>query len=285
MLILGVGADNGVGYQYGLSDVIRIARVDFVNPKITMLSLPRDAWIELPGIVASNGMTITHAKLNQAYFYGGPGMGRYDGPGGGPGLLARTLDFNFGLRVDHYGAVNMSTFERIVDAVGGIDVYLERDVDGTPWDNRTADMGYFPAGNHHLSGSEALRLSRIRKRYGDFARQDNQTLVICALRAKLLTPAVLTKIPKLVTAFQDSVLTDLTPEQIGQLACLLPKVDRENVIFSSIPSEEFTLGRATGFLAEKETSVLRWEPDVIRDYVSRFVSGTWPTQPDEPSCP
>ncbi len=73
-------------------------------------------------------------------------------------MLARTLDLNFGLRVDHYGAVDMSTFVEIVDAVGGLEIYLPYDVDGRPIDEKTEDMGYFNAGQQHFTGEEALAL-------------------------------------------------------------------------------------------------------------------------------
>jgi len=282
--ILGIGADNSdESYRYGLADAIRIARVDFVTPKITMLTVPRDLWVEIPGI--SSHYDITHGKLNQAYFYGGEGMGYYDGPGQGPGLLARTLDLNFNLRAEHYGAVNMAIFKKIVDALGGIDVYLETDMDGTPIDDRTEDMGYFYAGNNHLTGEEALRLVRIRKRYNDFKRQDTQTLVMCAIKEKLTDPRVVTKIPALISAFQGQVLTDLSLEQISQFACLLPHLKRENLIFTSLPDDIFTPSRVYSPQQRNTTFVLDADYDVIRDYAAQFMAGTWPTQPDEPSCP
>lgn len=284
LTLLGVGADNrDNNYLYGLGDVIRIARVDFVTPKVTMLSMPRDLWVEIPGI--SDHYNITHGKLNQAYFYGGPGQGYYDGPGAGPGLLARTLDLNFGLRVDHYGAVNMQTFVKIVDAVGGLDVYLPKDVDGRPIDEKTEDMGYFTAGQHHFTGAEALRFARIRKKYNDFTRMDNQNMVLCALRKKVSTPAVLPKVPQIVASFQGSVLTDLSPEQISQLACLLPKIERENLIFTSLPQEILNPGRIFSPMQKDDTFILEADFDVIRDYVDQFMAGTWPSEPDEPTCP
>lgn len=283
MTLLAIGADSGVDYRYGLADVIRIVRADFVEQKISVLSMPRDLWVEIPDI--SDNYDITHGKLNQSYFYGGPGMGYYDGPGGGPGLLARTLDLNFGLRVDHYGAVNMQTFVKIVDAVGGIDLYLPTDVDGTPIDEKTEDMGYFYAGNNHFTGQEALRFARIRKRYNDFTRMDNQNMVLCALREKVLSPAVLPKLPKIVAAFQDSVQTDVSPEQISQLACLLSKTDRESLLFTSLPQDLFEPGRAYSEVYENTTFVLEADYDEIRDYTARFMDGTWPTEPKEPTCP
>lgn len=288
MTVLGIGADSGIDYLYGLGDVIRIARIDFVTPKVTMLSMPRDLWVELPpGISSSNGITtttITHSKLNQTYFYGNPGMGYYDGPGAGPGLMARALDLNFGIRVDNYGAVNMQTFVKIVDAVGGIDLYLPTDVDGRPVDAKTEDMGYFTAGQHHFNGSEALRFSRIRKRYNDFTRMDHQNMVLCALQKKVLSPSVLPKIPQIIIAFQGSVLTDLSPEQISQLACLLPNIKRENLLFTSLPQEILQQSRVFSPIQKNETFVLQADFDVIRSYVDQFMAGTWPSEPKEPTC-
>lgn len=276
MTVLAVGVDtDDDSYTYGLGDAIRIARVDFVTPKVTVLSIPRDIWVEIPDI--SDHYGITHGKLNQSYFYGSPGMAYYDGPGGGPGLMARTLDLNFGLRVDHYGAVNMITFSRIVDAVGGIDIYLPYDVDGTPTNSRTDDMGYFTAGNHHFNGDEAMRFSRIRKRYNDFTRMDHQNMVICALKEKLLNPSVLTKIPQIIGAFEDAVITDLSLEQMGQLACLLPYLDSQNLIFSSLPEEIFTSSRVFSPQMRDETFIMEADYQVIRQYIEQFNNGTWPT--------
>jgi len=283
MYILGIGVDTeDDSYTYGLGDVIRIARVDFVTPKVTVVSIPRDLWVEIPEI--NTKYDITHGKLNQSYFYGGPGMDYYHGPGGGPGLMARTIDLNFGLRVDHYGALNMRTFKRIIDAVGGIDIYLPTDVDGTTVDTRS-NMGYFYAGQHHFSGDEALRFSRIRKNSNDFNRMSNQNMVICALREKLLNASVLPKIPKIINSFVGSVQTDLSVNQIMQLACLLPKVSRENLIFTSLPKDLFTPGRVYSPQLRNQTFILEADYEEIQDYLQKFAEGTWPDKPKEPTCP
>jgi polyisoprenyl-teichoic acid--peptidoglycan teichoic acid transferase len=284
ILAIGVGwsEDN---YNYGLSDVMRIVRVDFVTPRITVLDLPRDLWVEIPDIAAHYG--IDHGKLNQAYLYGNPGMGYYDGPGEGPGLLARTLQKNFGISVDHYGAINMLTFVKVVDAVGGIDVYLPEDVDGRPVDSHTADMGYFNAGHQHLNGAAALRLARIRKKYSVFKRSENQNIVVCALKDRILTPAVFPKVPKIAQSFFGSVQTDLSPAQIGQLACVLPKVSEENLMFASVPQDLFKPSRVYDPFGKYTTFVWDIDRDVLQDYIDRFVSGEWP-QPStdgEPTCP
>ncbi len=283
MYLLAIGADSGQSYEYGLADAIRVVRVDFVTPKVTALTFPRDLWVEIPDI--NTKYDITQGKLNQAYFYGGKGMGYYQGEGEGPGLLARTLQLNFGVQVDHYGAVNMNTFVKLVDAVGGIDLYLPEDVDGTSEDPMTIDLGYFPAGQHHFNGEQALRFSRIRKKYSDFARQDHQTMVLCALRAKLKEPSVFARIPQIISAFQGSVQTDLSPEQLMQLACLLPHLKRENILFASFPRELLEAGRIYNPNYKKTTFAIQTDNQALREYVEMFMAGTWPDQPEEPACP
>lgn len=284
MTVLALGIDSRAdNYLYGLADVIKVVRVDFVTPKVTVMSLPRDLWVEIPGI-AEYG--VTAGKLNQSYFYGTEGMGYYDGPGGAPGLMARTLQDNFGLTVDHYGTVNMVTFTKMVDAVGGIDVYLPNDVDGRPVDDKTDDMGYFYAGNNHLTGEAALRFSRIRKTDTIFNRMDRQTQVICALKDKLLQPSVVGDIPELIASFQGSVVTDLSPAQMSQMACLLPKLSDENIIFGGIPQEQLTQGRQWDERLGNNTFVWEIDYDLIRDYITQFEAGTWPVpEGDSGSCP
>jgi len=283
MTVLALGIDGNENYLYGLSDVIRVVRVDFVKPKVTVLAMPRDLWVEIPEIEEPYG--ITHGKLNQAYFYGTPGMGYYDGPGAGAGLLARTLDLNFDLLVDHYGAVSMQTFVKMVDAVGGIDIYLPTDVDGTPVDDKTEDMGYFDAGQQHFTGDQALRFSRIRKRYNAFTRTSNQNMVLCALKDKVTSPAVVPKIPQIINAFQDSILTDLSPEQLAQLACLVPKLDSENLIFTAIPEDLLSPGRVYSPQQKAETYVLKADYNEIRAVINQFMAGTLVSDSDGVSCP
>ena len=276
MNILAIGADTrGDNYNYGLADVIRLVRVDFVNPKVSVLEIPRDLWVEIPDIADDlNGQD--HEKLNQAYLYGNPGFGYTDDPARGPGLLARTLALNFGAQIDHYAAVNMRTFEKIINAVDGIDVTLPKTVDGrTPTDTNKRLL--FPAGTHHLDGIRALTLARIRIE-GTFARADNQNRVLCALRDKLTNPSVFPKIPKLIQSFQGAILTDLSPEQLGQLACIGTQIPSGNILFASFPSEHFKLTRQYDPVFNNSVSVWEVDFEVLRTYVRLFHSGAWPTQ-------
>jgi LCP family protein required for cell wall assembly len=276
MNILAIGTDaRGDNYSYGLGDVIRLVRVDFVNPKVTVLEFPRDLWVEIPDI-ADDLKGQDHEKLNQAYLYGNPGFGYTDDPAQGPGLLARTLTLNFGAQIDHYAAVNMRTFEKVVNAVGGIDVTLPETVDGRTATDTNKRL-LFLAGTHHLDGTQALTLARIRIE-GVFARAENQNRVLCALRDKLTSPTVITKIPDLIRSFQGAIQTDLSPEQLGQLACIGTKIPSGNIILTSFPKEYFKQARQ--FDPVFNARVFVWDVDfqILRDYVNQFNNGTWPSQ-------
>ena len=274
MYILLVGSDSrGDNYLYGLADVIRLVRVDFVNPKVTVLEFPRDMWVEIPDI-ADNLNGQDHEKLNQAYLYGNPGFGYSNDAAGGSGLLARTLALNFGTQIDHYAAVNMRTFEKIVNAVGGIDVTLPETVDGRTVDD-TSERLLFPKGNHLLNGEQALTLARIRID-GVFSRADNQDRVLCALRNKLTSPDIVPAIPNLIQSFKGAVQTSLSPEQLGQLACLSTKIEPQNIIFTSFPQQLFEQDRVYDPVFKKNVFIWKVDYDILREYIQRFNSGKWP---------
>ncbi len=68
------------------------------------------------------------------------------------------------------------------------------------------------------------------------------------------------------------------------MACLLPKLERENIIFTSLPEEILTPGRVYSPQQKDETYILEYDVQEVRQYVDQFMAGTWPTQPDEPTC-
>ena len=273
MNILLIGSDTrGTSYTYGLADVTRVVRVDFVKPSVTMIDFPRDLWVQIP-YIASHLKGQDHEKLNQAYLYGNPGDGfhYWDDPSAGPGLLALTLNVNFGVHVDHYLAINMKTFVKMVDAVGGIDVTFKEPVALSHDPN-------LQAGTHHLNGTEALEVARNRVD-GVFSRGNYQNIILCALHKKLTSPQVITQIPDLISAFQDSVQTDLSPDVMTQLACLGTQLPRENIALYNFPESLFTGSRIYDpVFPDQKKGVFIWEVDfnILRDYVADFQAGSWP---------
>jgi LCP family protein required for cell wall assembly len=274
MNILAIGADvRGDNYSYGLADAIRLVRVDSVTPKVTVLEFPRDLWVEIPDI-ADNLKGQDHEKLNQAYLYGNRGFGYTDDPAQGPGLLARTLTLNFGTTIDHYAAVNMQTFVKMVNALGGIDVNLPKPVDGRTAED-TNERLLFVSGTHHLDGTRALTLARIRIA-GTFARAENQDRVLCALRDKLTNPTVVTRIPQLIQSFQGAIQTDLSPAQLGQLACIGTQLPAGNIVFANFPEDLFKQSRQFDPVFGKSVFIWNVNFDILREYITHFNEGTWP---------
>jgi LCP family protein required for cell wall assembly len=268
VLISGVASDS---YLYGLADAIRIARIDFQLKKITVLALPRDLWVNIPGL-EEQGITV--GKLNQAYFYGTKGMGFYSGGGYGSGLLAETLLSNFGYRPDNYLAVNLSSFKMIIDAMGGIDVYLPynvyRQVNEKP-------KLYLAAGYHHLYGEDAETLARQRITIGDFGRIDNQSIILRAVAAKLLSPAGIAALPSLANQLKSNVKTDFSPAEITQLICLAGKMDyKEDIEFITLPTKLVEQQRVYDPRLGIYTAALIADEDQVRQLIEDFQVGIWP---------
>ena len=295
LYIIAAGIDtDDPNYTYGLSDVMRVIRVDFVKPKVTVLTIPRDLKVDLVDIIDAKAAEVPNAKLNQAYFYGSPGMSYYTGTGGGMGLLARVLAHNYDLYVDNYAAVNMVAFKEIIDAMGGVDVYLNEPIDGRPLGKDDVDpykegQGYFPKGWNHLTGFDALSFVRIRDRYGEVTRTDHQTMLICGIQEKLNSPEIITSVPKMVLWCWMISKPDLTLAQIRQLICLLPKLSRENLQFVRFPDEWMVQGAPTlPGLATPSSWIFRlkksWSSSrTLKTMLSRWSWISWYDLPGEPA--
>ena len=268
ILVSGVASNT---YLYGLADAVRVARIDFQNKNVTVLALPRDLWVEIPGL---GDRGIYAGKLNQAYFYGTEGMGYYSGAGFGSGLLAETLQNDYGFRSDHYLSVNLYSFRKIIDTLGGIDVYLPQDVYKKV--NEQPKL-FLKAGSHHLTGKEAEMLARNRITIGDFGRIDNQSIVLRAVAAKLLSPSGVAALPALIDQLKTNVLTDLSPAEISQLVCLAGMLDyKEDLSFVTLPEEMMAEQMVYDPVRGLNTSALVGDNDRIRQLMSDFDQRLWP---------
>ncbi len=221
MRILVVGLDatdptySGFG---GFADVIRIARVDFTTPAVTVLAIPRDLWVPIPGMEQYG---VEANRLKTAYPYGN----RYGLPGGGVGLLMATLATNFGVEADRYVVMDKEAFRNSIDAIGGVDIYLSAPIGGTQ-----PGEPYFGAGWHHLDGHAALAFASLRPdNTSDLYRIQRQDLLIEAVRAKLLSPQTLPLLPRLIGELRGSVSTDLSAAEINRLVCLGRVLGEENL--------------------------------------------------------
>lgn len=254
-IVLMVGIDyRGGGYLYGLADVIRVIRVDFVNMTVNMVNLPRDLLVEAP---AGRFTEPDPYKINQAYLFGTPGWNGYLGSGQGAGALAEVIQYNFGIPIDHYGVINFETFINFINTIGGVEVDLSGPVAG-------GSLGEFPAGKQTLDGERALALSRIRSGYGDAFRVRNQTLIMRGVLNKLIQPKYLVQVPNLLNQFSGTFLTDLSIEQLGTIGtCFLRNFDTQNLQTYQAPPELLTAGRAFIPTLNGNSFVYRWDEQLV----------------------
>jgi len=225
ILLLGIDRRGGEGWGH-LTDTIIIVSVDPLNNKVSMLSIPRDLYLEIPGV--------KETRINEANVYGY----RYEYPGGGPALLKRTIEQNFGVPLDYYVMVDFEGFTKVVDTLGGVDINVVRTLHDTQYpDPRPGDpYGYktvhFDAGWQHMDGRRALEYSRSRMSTTDFDRAKRQQQVLLAIREKAVGLGILSFIPKLPALFAtmgNMVRTDMTLEEMKDLALLAPQIDLDNI--------------------------------------------------------
>jgi LCP family protein required for cell wall assembly len=274
MTLLMIGSDQrGTSYLYGLADSIYAVYIDFTIPKVMIIDFPRDLWVEIPDI--SDHYGITHGKINQAYLFGNPGMGYYDGPGDGPGLLSRTLEYNFGMQVDHFLAIDMQTFVKVIDIVGGVDVEIESPMDLNYGMGAHDPELVLSKGMHHVDGELALLLATNRVPT-TFQRIKYQRIIMSALREKLLTPEMIPQIPGLVARFLTSIQTDLSIFDINSLICIAQNVPKKNIQADSFPQEMFTADVTYDQYRQVSTFIYEADFNQIRAMVSDFMNGIWP---------
>jgi len=192
ILFLGVDGDAESSSR---SDSMILVSVDYAHRKIKLTSFLRDSWVYIP----SKGK---NAKLNAACTYGGPQ------------LVADTIEYNFGINIDHYVMVDFEMFTNIIDCLGGVDVEVtEKEAD---FINRTTRQTVDYGESVHLNGEEALVYCRIRKLDSDYNRTLRQRKVISALIEQAKTAGI----SKIIQTMKDVfplIQTDMSVSEINKL--------------------------------------------------------------------
>jgi len=211
ILLLGIDHRPDEPIDGSRSDTIMVVSIDPPSKSVVMMSFPRDLWVNIPGNY-NQRINVAHAV-------------------GGPALVARTIEANFGLKIDNYARVDFSGFEQVVDAVGGVIVDVERPIkdDEYPTEDYGTIRVYIPPGPILLDGKTALMYARSRHSEDDFGRARRQQRVLLALRDRGLQLDILPKVPELVGIAQKAVATDLGPLEMLSLAKLGSEIDRDRI--------------------------------------------------------
>jgi LCP family protein required for cell wall assembly len=209
------------------SDTMMLVHVSGDRSRVTVVSIPRDSWVSIPG----HGMN----KINAAYGFGGPK------------LMVQTVEQATGLTVNDYAEVDFLGFVKVIDALGGVNICLPQAVDDSYSGLRLS------AGPHHVNGITALAYARDRHSFAasDLARiQDQQRLLSSAL-SEAIHSGLLAN-PIRLSQFVRAALSSLTVDQglnVSALADQMRGISSQNVAFTTVPLASANYQTPTGVSA------------------------------------
>jgi LCP family protein required for cell wall assembly len=213
LLILGLDSREP-GSDLGRSDTIILSTFVPRQPYLGVLSIPRDLWVEIPGVGEN--------RINTAHFFAEGEI-----PGSGPDAVVQTIRQNFGVDVDYYLRIRFDSFMDLVDFLGGIDVELPEAMSG------------YPAGTHHMNSEQALAFIRDRAGSDDFYRMQRSQIFVEALLKQLLAPSGWRQLPSVLPVLIEMVDTNLPITRWPSLGITLLRVGPDG-IDNRIISREMT---------------------------------------------
>jgi LCP family protein required for cell wall assembly len=198
----------------GRSDSMLLLRFNPQTEQLVVLSLPRDTRTYVRGQLT---------KLNEANYYGGPAL-----------AAESVSDLLGGVAIDRYVRINVQGVEKLIDALGGVNVNV-------PQDMRYQDDSQhlyinLKAGEQTLDGNKALQFLRFRyDARGDIGRVQRQQMFMRALTEQALNPATITRLPKILSVIQSNVDTNLSVEELLALVGYGAQINRSNVQMLMLP--------------------------------------------------
>lgn len=262
-LMIGTDTRGEVG-DLGRSDSLIIVRTDPRSRHYSMLSIPRDQYVNVPGY----GMH----KINSAYALGGAP------------LAIQTVRRFTNLRINHAVVINFQGFKQVIDNLGGIEVYNPKEIRSNRFDGR---VWRFPKGNIHLTGRRALAYSRVRSNQldpteSDLTRGARQQAVFDAINEKIVSTYSIIHPFNASKAIMSPIKTDASTEELlafaaakklagfdGTLRCRLGGTsefqNRENVLMGDEENKEAIRAfMFAGPAIRPDTAVNQFAPGCLR---------------------
>lgn len=210
------------------SDTLMLIGFDPERNRISALSIPRDTRAAIPGVGVM--------KINAAYAFGGPS------------LTVKAVEQFLGVPIHSYVKLGPESFARIIDAVGGIDMDVEKDMKYKDWwGGINIDL---KKGRQHLNGEQAMGYARFRHDVsGDIGRVGRQQKVLLALFAKLKSPSSVLSAPQIVRAFEEHTQTNLTLRELMTLGVFTARLSGSDLHLATLPGQ---------------ISPSYWEPDLAK---------------------
>lgn len=186
-LVLGVDERDG---DVGRSDTILVLSTNLATKRIGLISIPRDSRVDIP----NHGKE----KINHTYAYGGVELTKQ--------VVEKTLN----VKIDNYIVFNFRSFKNIIDKMGGIDIYVEKNMYyRDDYDGENGLLIDLKQGEQHLDGEKAMEYVRYRDEEGDIGRVGRQQNFLKAILKKVTSAETIPRLPALVRELFSSVKTDM----------------------------------------------------------------------------
>lgn len=276
IMIMGVDSRED---DVGRSDTLMVATVDPTNEKISILSIPRDTRVKIAG----HG----YDKINHAFAFGGHDLSK------------KTVEDFLNIPIDHYIVVDMQAFKRIINAIGGVDINVEKPMHyEDPWDDEGGLVINLTPGLQHMDGDTAIEYVRFRDEEGDIGRIGRQQKFMQAVLKKLSSTDMITKLPGIIKEISSAVKTDLSIPKMLSLAGILKTahenrlttemvsgtplfIDDINYWIPNILKLRETLAQTLGIdITPQMTAIMRREDEEYKASLPQITSG--PVSRDKP---
>ena len=234
VLVLGVDS-NGVDadpFENTRSDTILLFSINPKNKSVNIISIPRDSKVYISQDKGINKINAAHAL-------------------GGIKLTKQTIEETFGIKVHNYVVFNTEGVVKLIDAIGGVPVYVEKDMRYRDWSGKLHIN--LTKGNHVLSGKDAECFLRFRMdAMGDIGRTSRQQWFLRALAERLKSPEVISKIPEALKIADKYVKTDLSLYQMSQYAAFATDLDMSKVEMATLPGSPNKRGYISYWILDPE---------------------------------
>lgn len=241
ILVLGTDGRASEGFL-SRTDSIMLVGIKPSQLRLSLVSIPRDLFIEVPGFGSQRINTINLLAEQQQR-------------GTGPNLATEAISQDFGVRLDRYVRLDFNGFVSLVDAVGGLTVDVEHTVvdDSYPTENGGTEYVKFDIGVQQMDGKRALIYARTRHGDDDYHRAERQQQVISALFAKLVNPL---RWPAALAVIQSSIDTNLTLFDMYKV--VVPALLNRGRYESLVINRDYIKGTAEGHAVPNYDLISPW---------------------------
>lgn len=242
--ILVLGVDERAD-DVGRSDTMFLVTVDTSTKEVEMLSIPRDTRVKIPG----HGWD----KINHAFAEGKAKLSQ------------KAAEELLGIPIDYYVALNFAAFTKVVDAVGGVDINVEKRMYyQDPYDDDGGLVIDLRPGQQHLDGRRAIQYVRYRDEDGDIGRVQRQQKFIKAMLEQVTNPGVIVRVPSIIREVSGAIQTDMSTSDMLSLAKLLNDANKHGLVTDMVPGRPAYI-----------RDISYWLPDIVglRQHIAQLQGG------------